>query len=170
MKKLFVVMVPVALTATVVVLGLAGIVRIPGLTPPKKSQKNAAALYGENDDKKVPAKSATQKPVAKKTEPAVTQPKAPPKTTDPELGAEALAGVWNEIKPPELARITKSWTEVELARVLTHMETGKVAKFLALLAKGDPSNKIDSNPARASDLSKKLQTLGSILPIADEGS
>jgi hypothetical protein len=169
LNKLIIVMIPVALIVAVVALGMAGIVQIPGLTPAKKSLKKTDAMYGEKDDKKLAAKNA-KKPTEKKVDAPKPKPKAVAKTSDPELGAEALAAVWNEMKAPELTSITKSWPEAELAKVLKYMDTGKVAKFLAGLVKGDPPNKIDPNPTRASNLSKKLQDLGSILPTPDASS
>jgi hypothetical protein len=165
--KLALVAVPVVLIVGVVGLGLAGVVQIPGLTPAKKSLKKASEMYVDKDDKGLATKPGNKTVVAKKPEPIRAKPKVVPKTTDPEQGAEALAAVWNEMKVPELTSITKTWSEAELAKVLMYMETDKVAKFLAGLVKGDPSAKITPNPTRASNLSKKLQALGSVLQSAD---
>jgi hypothetical protein len=160
------IIVPVVLIVAVVGLGLSGVVNIPGLTPKKKA-KVAAQMYTEKDDKAVSAKKPAKKPVAK------TQPTPKPKVKvtrmerNAKKGAEALATVWNEMKIPELAQITASWKDDDLAAVLSYMDTGKVAKFLEQIAKGDPPNKVDPNPKRASELSKRLQELGSIVPPAE---
>jgi hypothetical protein len=168
--KLALVAVPVLLIVGVVGLGLAGVVQIPGLTPAKKSLKKASAVYEDKDDKKLAANLGSKKPIARNSEPPKAKPKLVAKTTDPEQGAEALAAVWNEMKVPELASITKTWSEADLAKVLMHMDTDKVAKFLAGLVKGDPTAKITPNPTRASNLSKKLQALSSVIPSEDAGS
>jgi hypothetical protein len=159
-----VIIIPVVVIAAVVGLGLSGVINIPGLSPKKKA-KVAAGMYTEKDDKAVEAKKPpAKKPVATKQPPAKPKVKVIRLEKNSKKGAEALATVWNEVKIPELAQITASWKDDELAAVLNYMDTSKVAKFLEQIAKGDPPNKIDPNPKRASTLSKRLQELGSIVP------
>jgi flagellar motility protein MotE (MotC chaperone) len=154
--------VPVVILA-IVGLGMSGIINIPGLSPKKKA-KIAAATYTDKEEK--PAKDSKPKEqVAKKDPPPKPKVEVSQFTKDSKKGAEALAEVWNEVKVPELATITASWKEDDLAKVLAYMDTGKVAKFLEQIAKGEEP-KVKPNPTRASNLSKRLQELGSIIVVA----
>lgn len=159
MSKVVMIIVPVVIIGAVVGLGMSGIVNIPGLSP-KKKPKVAAAMYSDKD---APPKSEKKAPPKKKVQPPKAKVKVQKITKDPALGAEALASVWNEVKVPELAKITATWKDEDLAKVLVKMDTDKVAKLLGQLAKGDPELKIPANPTRASNLSKRLQELGSLV-------
>lgn len=165
MNKALVAVIPVVLIGVVAGLGFSGVVNIPGLTP-KKAVKNAADIYEKDkgDLKDSKPKKVAEKPV----DPPPVVPQDDPKKKllskqDPELGAQTLAAVWNEVKTPQLIRITKDWKDADLAKVLAHMDTDKVAKLLDALAKGDPEEKVDPNPVRASKISKVLRDQGSIV-------
>ena len=166
MSKAVMAIVPVVLVAAVAGLGFTGVINIPGLTP-KKVIKNANLAYAQADEKSVskPTKALAQIP-AKKEDPKPE--KAVPKVAkkDPDQGADTLATVWNEIKTPELIKISANWKDDELAKVLGHMDNSLVAKFLDEMAKGGESK---PNPVRASKLSKILQDQGSIIKL-DAGS
>ena len=148
MKKLLIIGLPLALVI-VAVLGVTGVLRIPGLTP-KNAKKNAAAMYASKDDKAkntVAAKPAKKPPAPKKPAPIVSIP-----AKDETKGAQALAAVWNEIPVADLQKITKTWKDQELVPVLAQMDTSLVAQLLAKFP-----------PERASKLSKVLQEQASIV-------
>lgn len=151
--------IPVLILA-VVGLALTGIINIPGLSPKQKA-KVAALNYTADKDAATKDKKA-KPPTAKKGTPPKPKVKVTLMEKDAKKGAEALAEVWNEVKIPELTQITASWKDEDLAKVLVYMDTGKVAKFLEQISKGDEP-KVKGNPARASNLSKRLQELGSIV-------
>jgi hypothetical protein len=163
-NKLMMAIIPVLIIAIIAGLGITGTINIPGLTP-KKAQKNAIAAYTDKDEKLGKNKPATATLTKKPEEPKKDPPKTGPVRKDPELGADALATVWNEVKIPELVKITSNWKDEDLAKVLVHMETEKVAKLLGQIANGDPEAKIDPKPERASKLSKILQDQGSLVKL-----
>ncbi|MFI5385578.1 MAG: hypothetical protein ACHQ50_05590 [Fimbriimonadales bacterium] len=153
--------VPVVIVAVIAGLGFAGVINIPGLTP-KKAVKNAAQMYAQKDDKPVAAntaaKPATTPAPADKPKP---KPVVKPSDLDPDQGADAIATVWNEIETPSLITITKDWSDADLAKVLAHMDTDAVAKFLDEMARTGSGGKPD--PVRASKLSKVLRDQGAII-------
>jgi hypothetical protein len=165
-NKTMMAIIPVVIIAIIAGLGFSGVINIPGLTPAKKA-KNAQAGYADKDDKLAQNKAATPTAPPKKQE---APKKEPPKVAElpkknPDQGADALAAVWNEIKIPELAKITANWKDEDLVKVLMHMDTDKVAKLLTQIATGDSAAKIDPKPERASKLSKILQDQGSVVKL-----
>ena len=157
--------IPVVIIAIVAGLAFSGTINIPGITPVKKA-KNAQAGYTEKDEKLAQKKPATPTTAPKKLEePKKEPPKLATTKLDPDQGADALAAVWNEIKVPELAKITANWKDEDLVKVLMHMDTDKVAKLLTQIATGDPVAKVDPKPERASKISKILQDQGSVVKL-----
>jgi hypothetical protein len=163
MKGVVIIVVVVLVIGGVVGAAMTGMVNIPGLTPKKAKPagqygeaggmygENALAMYGEDA-----SKDAKKKPEKKEESPAKTKPKPKIVTEDAEAGLAKLAGVWNEMKPEDLAKVVeKGWNDVELAKVLAKMDTEKTAKLLSLL----PAD-------RAGKLSKALQKEASKLPDA----
>lgn len=114
----------------VVGLGLAGILKIPGLTPAKKKQV-AAGLYGEAKDLK--PKEEVKKPVVASAKPKKKAPTVAVATNDPALGRKKLAKVWGEMEPSQLNGITKGWKVEELCEVFLIMDPAKVSEVLAVM-------------------------------------
>jgi hypothetical protein len=160
MSKAILAIVPVVIIGAVAGLGFAGIIKIPGITP-KKALANAAKGYVQTEGKApVVAKTEPKTPTKAADDPAPTKLAPKPAKKDLDQGADALASVWNEIKTPELLKISANWKDDDLAIVLSHMDTSLVAKFLDEMAKGGTDK---PNPMRASKLSKILQDQGSIV-------
>lgn len=157
---------PAVVVVVAIGLGVAGVLPIPGLS---RKPKVPLAQYGLDGDKELPKVTAQPASQTPSTPPA--SPKAPaarlaqqePKDSakDPEQGADALATVWNAVKIPELISITKDWNDVDLVKVLAHMDTDNVAKFLEEMANAGNGGKPD--PARASRLSKVLRDQTSVV-------
>lgn len=159
MNKLILIVVPIAILGIVAGLAFTGVINIPGITPAKP--KKAAAP--KPDQTKTVAAHTTAPPINPPKPQTSTQTAAPAIRKDPDQGAEELAAVWDEIDTPELIRISANWKEDDLVPVMQHMDTGKVAKLLDEMAKGDPDAKRPPDPLRASKLSKVLQENSSII-------
>ncbi|MGV3617569.1 MAG: hypothetical protein ACO1SV_19765 [Fimbriimonas sp.] len=150
-KKLLLIGIPLlALGCAAAGLIMTGIVKVPFLA--KKKEK----LVPAKPDGKA---AATPKPKPKATPPRPTPPtvavrQTPAPTSDPAKGVKKVAKLWNEIEIPKLQALTADWNELELARILAQMDTGKVAELLAALP-----------PKRASDLTRAIQREASRLPI-----
>lgn len=116
MKKVILIVLPLLIIGgSVVGLGMAGVVNIPGLTPKKKAAPVVEAKKPE-----------PKKEVAKK-------PKETPKTKsgDPAKGQEAVAKLWNEMEMKSLLPITEKWKDAELAPILAKMDNEKVVELLS---------------------------------------
>ncbi|MBV6459861.1 MAG: hypothetical protein HONBIEJF_03015 [Fimbriimonadaceae bacterium] len=151
----------VVIGGSVVGLGIAGVLNIPGLTPMKKAGKNlygagADVLYGEKKD--APPPLALKKPPAKKPEPEAPKP-IPPKP-DKIKGAKKIARVWNSLEALKVVEISRAWKDTELALVLSNMESEKAAQVLASMDAG-----------RAGKLSQEIQKIAAQPPVVvAEGS
>lgn len=122
---------PILVVVGVVIgLGVAGVIPIPGLSPAKRSAKQAQAanLYAADtaEEKPAPKPSAPPRPkrVAKEPEP-------PP--LDLDLGAKKLAKLWDEMPLEDLIKVCQRWKDEDLARVLSKMQSEKAASVLAKL-------------------------------------
>ena len=150
-KKILLIVLPVLLLGGGFVgLAVAGVIKVPGLTPKKPVTK---AMYGESakkDDAKAPE---AKKPVAKKADAPPVAASKPP-TVDPEAGAKKLAQLWNGIPTAQLVEIAKSYKDDELAKVLVVMDPEKVAEVLGVL-----------DAKRSAKLSRELQRVASVLPV-----
>ncbi|MCB0824608.1 MAG: hypothetical protein KDC26_00310 [Armatimonadetes bacterium] len=154
---------PLVLIGGTVGAGMAGIVKIPGLTKAKANSLygEAGGLYGEGKDivasvtEKDPKKSEEKKKPKDKPKPAPEPVVAvePEPELDPEVGAMKLAKVWNNITPSQLAPIVAEYKDPELALVLSMMDSKKVAALIAIL-----------KPDRAAKLSKEIEAIGSVIP------
>ena len=125
---------------------MTGMINVPGLSPQKAKPKVAAKI-------EPPAAKPEPAPPLEKSEP-------PPKVVakeeiaiDPDLGQRQLAKLWREIETPKLLVITAKWKDAELAGVMTKMPAAKNAEILSAMP-----------PARASRLSREIQSLASIAP------
>lgn len=156
--KMLMIVAPIVIIGIVAGLGFSGVIQIPGITP-KKAAKAGAAMYAQKDDKplaqKAPATTAPPKPSDKTTAPPKKVADSKPVKKDAEQGADALAGVWNDVQTPQLLKIADKWKDDDFARVLSHMDSSKVAEILESLAQ--------TKPERASKLSRTLQDLGSVV-------
>lgn len=116
MKKVILIVLPLLIIGgSVVGLGMAGVINIPGMTPKKKVAPVVEAKKPE-----------PKKEVAKK-------PKEAPKTKsgDPAKGQEAVAKLWNEMEMKSLLPITEKWKDAELAPILAKMDNEKVVELLS---------------------------------------
>lgn len=149
MKKAALILIPLLAIAGVVVAGMKGLVKIPGLSPAAK-QKAAAKLYSEEKD---PPESQPA-PVAKNEkppkEPAV-QVKAD--VIDEVAGRKKVAKLWNDLEPAKVVAITKSWKDEELAQILVLMDAEKVSQLLSTV-----------DAARAERLSRAVMKVASRIP------
>jgi cell division septation protein DedD len=145
----------------------AGVVKIPGLKLPGMKTKTVASNYTDKDDKAADLYTdkddkATELAKADVKEPEVTiEPdpkplvtKEPEPITDPELGAKKLAGIWNNLEPSDIVRISAAYKDPELALVLSKMDAEKVAAVLSEI----------TDSKRAAKLSQEIQNLASIIP------
>lgn len=123
-----------------------GLVRIPGITPAKRSAA-AQALYGEPKE----AQPAAAKPAPSPKTPKLSGSPPKPKSSEVPLpdmarGRKKLAKLWDQVEAPKLAVILADWRDDEAAAVLSLMEPAKVAEVLTELS-----------PKRASKLSREIQ-------------
>ncbi|MCW5936222.1 MAG: hypothetical protein KIT11_02810 [Fimbriimonadaceae bacterium] len=136
----------VVLAAAVVGLALAGILKIPGVTPKKGGP---AGLYGEAAGQYAETKDTPleQEPVAEKPpEPAPKRPPTQDQTDDPKQGAKRIAQLWNNLDGQKLAELAKAYKDPELAGVILQMDPEKASELLSTL-----------DSARAAKLSKEIQ-------------
>ncbi len=152
MKKILLIVLPIlVLVGAFVGLAMAGIIKIPGLTPKKKSPPNLYAQAKESDGSQTevaspPAKQETKKPQTAKV--ASNEPER-----DPSKGAKKLAQLWNNVSTPKLVELTKGFKDNELAVILNNMDPEKVAELLGQL-----------DSTRSARLSRELQKVASIVP------
>lgn len=133
MKKVILIVLPLlVIGGTVVGLGMAGVIQIPGLSPKKKAP--APAVEAKVEAKPVAAKKPKKEPA--------------PKSGDPEKGHVAVAELWNEMDLKALLPLTEKWREAELAPILAKMETEKVVELLSQM-----------KPERAVTLTRALQRI-----------
>lgn len=136
-KMILMIIVPLlAIGGIVVGLGVAGIVKIPGITKTKKKTTT--------DVPKEEAKpEAVVKKVPEKEEPPAPKPEL---KLDLKKGAATLAETWNTIPNDKLLLIQKDWDDEDLSLVLAAMEPEKTGQLLASM-----------EPKRASKLSEIMQ-------------
>ncbi|MFM9872800.1 MAG: hypothetical protein ACKVQS_04960 [Fimbriimonadaceae bacterium] len=152
------VVLPLILIGGAVGAAYAGLLKIPGLKLPGMKAKTVASNYTDKDDK--PSKIDKTQPDAT-IEPDTPEPeqqklvtKEPEPVTDPELGAKKLAGIWNNLEPSDIVRISSTYKDPDFALVLSKMDAEKVAAVLSAIT----DNK------RAARLSQEIQNLASIIP------
>lgn len=155
-------MIPVILVVLMIggIYGAAtqGILKIQGITPKKLMQVKKAAPSAQDASKPAdPAPKKEEPKVTAKVTPALSPsaPKPAPPKTDLDKGAEKLAELWNELETETLLKVSADWSEPDLVRVLSKMDSGKVVAYLSAIAK--------DKPAKASKLSKFLEVDASIV-------
>jgi len=153
MKKVILIIIPIALIGVGFGLAKAGIINLPGVSPKAKSK--SAGLYKEAEDPKVAEKKpgSSTSTLTKKSLPPPTVKAELVTETKPEVGVKKLAKLWNEMEAPALVSLVKDWKDSELAAVLIKMDGAKVAELLSAL-----------EPKRASSLSRELQKQASVIP------
>ncbi len=97
----------------------------PSPSGQEKAPKPAAAA-AKPEPAKRPLREATPEPEPEKK-------KAAAPTIDPDKGAKAIARIWEKMEPEKLVEIAASYKDIELARVMSGMETKKAAALLTLL-------------------------------------
>lgn len=152
------VVLPLLIGGGVIGAAFAGMIKIPGLKLPGMKTKTAATNYTDKDDK--PSEigktepEATIEPDAQEPEKEKLITKEPEPETNPELGAKKLAGIWNNLEPADIVRISATYKDPDLALVLSKMDAEKVAAVLS---------EIKDNK-RAAKISQEIQNLASIIP------
>lgn len=164
MKLLTIILVATILIGgTVIGLGYAGVLKISGITPAKKS---SAAKESEKS-----ATDATEAEKSDKDDEALESPAPPPVNQVPEPGGgpppasatveadvtkrkdgtERLAKLWSSIDIEALKKILLRWDEADLLPVLAKMDDAKLAELLGAIALEDAE--------RAARISKGIKTL-----------
>ncbi len=112
-------------------LGRAGIIKIPGLTPAKKAAQ-AAELYAEKSDPKIPAEPEEEEQIEEPG--AVNLPPAEPEIEpDRDAGAKKIAGIWNNMEAADIVAMGAAYEPQDFARVLSKMDPEKVAEVLSAI-------------------------------------
>lgn len=147
----------IAIGGTVIGLGYAGVMKIPGITPDKK--KTTAATQGTATKSKAEETTGNNKsteqppaaePPAKPVEPPVSEP--PPTTSAPKKdGTERVAGLWSNMDTAAVKKILLKWEDGDALPVLAKMEDVKLAELLAAIATDDPE--------KAARISKGIKAL-----------
>ncbi|MFN8139858.1 MAG: hypothetical protein U0R49_08685 [Fimbriimonadales bacterium] len=158
MKMLTIVLVAlIAIGGTVIGLGYAGVMKIPGITPDKKKSTVATqgtATKSEAEETTGNNKSTEQPPTAepptKPVEPPVSEP--PPTTSAPKKdGTERVASLWSNMDTAAVKKILLKWEDGDALPVLAKMEDVKLAELLAAIAADDPE--------KAARISKGIKAL-----------
>jgi len=152
MKVVVILVALLAVVGGVLFAGWKGLIRIPGISPAKKTIA-AQALYGEQPGEKTGQE--TKKAEAKK-QPAPKAAGQKPKKQEmpkPDLakGRKKLAKLWEQLDAKRLAELIADWRDDEAASVLALMDNAKVAGLLGQL-----------EPKRASKLSREIQKAASL--------
>ncbi len=154
------VVVPLLLVGGTAGAAFAGIIKIPGLKIPGAKAKSVANYTDKDDNPSELAKNEKKEPEAsiepekESTAPEVKIVKEPEPVLDPEVGAKKLAGIWNNLEPADIVRISAAYKNPELALVLSKMDAEKVAGVLSEI----------KDAKRAAALSQEIQHLASIIP------
>jgi hypothetical protein len=160
-KKIIFILGPLLVLAAVVGgLAFAGILDIPGITPPTvfkriEPSKDLSGGLAWGLTEPLGKISKQMDAVAKAAEKTEASKPAPPPTdpVDPSLGDTKLATLWNDLEVDQLQKITAKWQPAALAKVLAKMDGDQVTKYLNAL-----------DPARADVICRALQTFASKLP------
>jgi len=113
----------------------AGIVNVPGVSPPKKPPASAEKPKASKPPSTKPVERAKQSPPTSPTRAKEEAPMVPEE--------KKVAQIWNEIPAETLASMARQYKDPELARVLVHMDTEKAAQVLGTL-----------EPKRAAEVSR----------------
>lgn len=152
MKVVLILVALLAVVGGVLFAGWKGLIRIPGITPAKKSAA-AQALYGEQTAGQTADKD--KKPEAKKQPAPGAAAQNPKKHEAPKAdlakGRKKLAKLWEQLEAKRLAELISDWRDDEAASVLALMDNAKVARLLGEL-----------EPRRASKLSREIQKAASL--------
>ncbi|MCE2767370.1 MAG: hypothetical protein LW628_10735 [Fimbriimonadaceae bacterium] len=140
-------MIIIGASVLVVVIAVGRKINIPGLTPKKKATAKSAPKVAPKPFSAPKAKVEPPKAVAEK----------PTETIVDKQGAIKLAEVWNELPVPELIAIVETWKPSEIAPVLNEMDSEKAAEVMAKM-----------KPKQASDVSRELKRIASIVPVTAE--
>ena len=129
MKLVVILIAIIALGGTLIGLGYAGIVNIPGITAPKKH----AAAPPDAAQTTQPAPAATTPPAAT-TQPPAAAPAQPTGDIKPvKDGTDRLAKLWATLDAEALAKILQKWPDADSIAVLAKMDDEKLGKLLASL-------------------------------------
>jgi hypothetical protein len=126
----------VVLGGTVIGLGYARVINIPGITPPKKQQPEevTGAEKPEQTNEGLGSHPTPQPPpseVAQSTPPPA-QPQAV--ITERVDGTERLAKLWSSMDTDALVKVLDQWNDGDVLRVLARMDDKKLAELLSELA------------------------------------
>lgn len=137
MKLVVLLLAVIALGGTLIGLGYAGIVNIPGITPKKAAKKPQAA----QETPEQPAAQEIQQP-------ALPEPIKEPEIVPQKDGTERLAKLWATLDAETLRDIYLKYPDGDALAVLAKMDDAKVSALLAVLP-----------PDKAAQVSKAIKSL-----------
>ncbi|MER3413622.1 MAG: hypothetical protein C4341_05175 [Armatimonadota bacterium] len=153
----------IVIGGTTIGLGYAGVINIPGITPPKKVKSTAKQVDGEQaanptslanerlgqqatDDAKTKAKSDS--PISDPATPTTEETRASREQTSRQDGTERLAKLWTAMDAQKVAALVQQWKDGDVLLVLAKMDDEKLAEVLSALP-----------PERALKLSRGIKAL-----------
>jgi flagellar motility protein MotE (MotC chaperone) len=150
MKFLVILLVVIIIIGGAVIgMGFAGVLNIPGITPPKKKPE---VVDQTTDDAPIVNETQSEDSLAEKAiEPSDKrhEERTPPPVIRPAKdGTERLAKLWSDIDPTSLIKIIEKYGDSDLLPVLAKMDDEKLAKVLAALP-----------PERAAVISRGIKAL-----------
>lgn len=121
---------------TIIGLGFASVINIPGITPAKKKADEATSEPVAASNEEIGQKEATAtQPVTQEAAPAPPpqNPAPAPQVTQRVDGTDRLAKLWSAMDTDALAKVLEQWNDGEALRVLAKMDDKKLAELLSVL-------------------------------------
>lgn len=143
MKLVVILLAIIALGGTVVGLGAAGVINIPGITPPKNKKRQTL-------DIPKPTEKITQVNAQTATVPPPISPD-PAKVKTPKDGTDRVAKLWSNMDADTLLKVLKKWPEGDAVTILAKMDDAKLTQLLVAMAA--------ESPDKAAEFSKLIKAL-----------
>lgn len=144
----------IALSAIIVIgglfigLGYAGIVNIPGITPPKPKKVEDLSPIAEDGNGGV---ERSVRLIASALPPPEPEEKSPAATQPTEDGTDRLAKLWSSMDTESVLRIVEKWDAGDALAVLVKMDDKKLAELLQAMS--------EKNPDQAARISQGIKSL-----------
>jgi hypothetical protein len=120
----------------IVGMGYAGVIHIPGITPPKKVKPKPTedTLVEQRESNDSNLQAVTPEEPAPQPEPSrQVEPPPPPVITQRSDGTVRLAALWSSMETEALVKLLEQWNDGDALQVLAKMDNKKLAEVLGAL-------------------------------------
>ncbi len=125
----------VVLGGTVIGLGYARVINIPGITPSKKEQPKepTSTEKPEQSNEGLGSPPTSPPPSTEVSQPPSAQAQPEAVITERVDGTERLAKLWSSMDTEALVKVLDQWSDGDVLRVLARMDDKKLAELLSEL-------------------------------------